>query len=488
MDCFSDHTGSGLKQSALHNRNVIVLWRYRYMQRNQRKQKQKKNGLISVFVKGDIFSKLSFVIWGLSNMVRGQIVKGLLFLAIEASYLLYMIQNGFGFLANVITLGTKEQEMVLNAELGIYEVVQGDNSMLILLYAVTTLVITCAVLALGYASIRSGEHARQLKLAGKNVPGFVDEVKMLFNSRIHGLFLALPAVGIIVFTVMPLIYMILIAFTNYDGQHQPPGNLFTWVGLENFKQLLSTADALSATFWPILRWTILWGFVATFSCYFGGMFLAMLINSKGIKGKKVWRTIFVLTTAIPAFISLLVVSTMLGERGIVNILLQQWGFTTQALPFLTNEIWAKCSIIIVNLWIGIPITMLMTTGILMNIPAELYESARIDGANAFVSFVKITFPYMWFITTPYLISNLIGNFNNFNVIYFLTGGGPLTLDYYKGAGKTDLLVTWLYKLTVDSKDYNLAATIGIIVFFISATTSLIAYSRSKALKNEEGFQ
>jgi arabinogalactan oligomer/maltooligosaccharide transport system permease protein len=192
--------------------------------------------------------------------------------------------------------------------------------------------------------------------------------------------------------------------------------------------------------------------------------------------------------AIPAFISLRVVATMLGERGIFNVLLQQWGFTSTALPFLSNATWARVSVIVVNFWIGVPVTMLMVSGILMNIPGELYESAKIDGAGPVTAFLKITFPYMWFVTTPYLISNLIGNFNNFNVIYFLTAGEPHTLDYYKGAGKTDLLVTWLYKLTKDSNDYNLAATIGIIIFVISATFTLISFSRSNAIKNEEGFQ
>lgn len=452
------------------------------------KAKEGKYSTFSIFLKGDIFSKLSFVIWGLSNIVRGQVIKGLSFLVMEVLYIWYMIPYGIESLVSMTTLGTREQEMVLNAEKGIYEVIQGDNSMLILLYGVITLVLTAAALAVGYVSIRSGELARRLKIENKKVPGIVDEIKSLFDTNIHRLFLALPAVGILVFTVMPLIYMILMAFTSYDGAHQPPGNLFDWVGLQNFQSLFASADTLSATFWPVLGWTIVWGFAATFTCYFGGMFLAMLINSKGIYGKKVWRTIFVITMAIPVFISLLVVSTMLGEKGIINVLLQQWGFTTQALPFLTKGTWAKCTIIVVNMWVGIPITMLMTTGILMNIPAELYESAKIDGANPFVQFTKITFPYMWFITTPYLISNLIANFNNFGVIYFLNDGGPLTLDYYKGAGKTDLLVTWLYKLTKDNGDYNLAATIGIVIFIISATVSWISYSRSKALKNEEGFQ
>lgn len=457
------------------------------IKKKNKEPKEKRAGLISIFLKGDIFTKLSFIICGLSNIVRGQVVKGLMYLAIEVAYIIYMVTNGITYLADLTTLGTEQQGMVFNEATGIFEMSQGDNSMLILLYGVVTAVLTMAFVCIWLASIFSGESARKLKTEGKAVPGIWGDMKALFNHNIHKLLLAIPVTGLVVFTVMPLIYMILMAFTNYDSNHQPPGNLFTWVGLENFETLISSSEKLSATFWPVFGWTLIWGVIATFSCYFGGLFLAILINSKGIRAKKVWRTIFVITMAVPSFISLLVVSTMLGESGIINVLLQQWGFTTEALPFLTNATWARCTVIVVNMWVGIPVTMLMTSGILMNIPAELYESATIDGASPFMAFRKITFPYIWFVTTPYLISNLIGNFNNFGVIYFLTGGSPSTLDYYQ-AGKTDLLVTWLYKLTRDSKDFNLAATVGIIIFVISATFTLISYSRSKALTNEEGFQ
>lgn len=448
----------------------------------------KKLGLGKAFKEGDLWSKLSFVFWGLSNIVRGQIVKGLLYFIIEVSYIYYMITSGADNLKNLITLGENLQGMVFDESIGIYIISQGDNSMLFLLYGVATFVVTFLFIAIGISSVLSGEEARSIKAEGKAVPGLFDDIKALFDKKIHRLFLAIPVVGILVFTITPLIYMILMAFTNYDSNHQPPGNLFDWVGFQTFKGVLSFNSNISGTFWPVLAWTIVWGFIATFSCYFLGMFLAMLINSDGIRFKKVWRTIFLLTMAIPAFISLLVVSTMIGRNGIVNVLLQQWGFTKEPLPFLTNGIWAKCTVIVVNLWIGIPSTMIMVTGILMNVPKELYESARIDGAGPVMIFRKITFPYMLFITTPYLITNLIGNFNNFGVIYFLTGGGPSTLDYYKGAGKTDLLVTWLYKLTKDSNDFNYAAALGIIIFMISATISLVTYSRSNAIKDEEGFQ
>ena len=443
---------------------------------------------LTIFKEGDVFTKLSFLVWGLSNMVRGQIVKGAIYLAMEVAFLYYMITSGLTNLANLATLGIHEQGMVFDETQGIYVVQQGDNSMLMLLYGVVAIVVVAMAIVVWMTSVYSGEDARQRKISGRKVYGITDDITSLFDTHIVRLFLCLPLIGILVFTVTPLIYMILMAFTNYDANHQPPGHLFTWVGLENFRAIMDASGQLGATFLPILAWTLIWAVCACFSCYFGGMFLAILINSKRIKLKKVWRTVFVLAMAIPSFISLLVINTMLGRNGIINVLLQNWGFTTEALPFLTDATWARCTVIVVNLWIGIPATMLMTSGILMNIPAEQYESAAIDGANPFQQFVKITFPYMLQVTTPYLITNFIGNINNFGVIYFLTGGGPNTLEYYKGAGKTDLLVTWLYKLTNESNDYNLAATIGILIFIISAVFSMITYARAGISKNEEALQ
>lgn len=448
----------------------------------------KKRNFITTFTKGDIFSKLSYVICGAANIRHGQVVKGLLFLAAQIAYIVFMAVKGAGLFRGLATLGDNLQGMNFNEELGIYEMTQGDNSMLILLSGVAAIVVTLAFVALWLFSISSGENARATASAGRHVRTFREDIRSLAFDNVHFTLLSLPVIGLTIFTVMPLIYMVLMAFTNYDQDHQPPGSLFDWVGLKNFFTLLSSSDRLSSTFWPVLGWTLIWGVCATFTCYFGGMVLAMIINSKGIRFKKFWRTLFVVVMAVPGFISLRVVATMLGERGIFNVLLQQWGLTEKALPFLTNVTWARVSVILVNFWIGVPVTMLMVSGILMNIPAELYESARLDGAGPFTMFRKITFPYMWFVTTPYLISNLISNFNNFNTIYFLTGGEPHTLEYYKGAGKTDLLVTWLYKLTKDSNDYNLAATIGIIIFVISAVFTLISFSRSGAIKNEEGFQ
>ena len=149
---------------------------------------------------------------------------------------------------------------------------------------------------------------------------------------------------------------------------------------------------------------------------------------------------------------------------------------------------ARLMVIVVNLWVGIPYTMLISTGILMNIPQDLYESAKIDGATGFRQFRKITLPYMLFVTGPYLLTSFTANINNFNVIYLLTAGGPKTMEYQGGAGGTDLLITWLYTLTVTNNDYKIAAVIGILVFLVVAIISLIVYNLSPAMKNEEHFQ
>ena len=193
-----------------------------------------------------------------------------------------------------------------------------------------------------------------------------------------------------------------------------------------------------------------------------------------------------LSVAIPQFVSLLIIRTMFNQDGVVNLLLKQAGLITESLPFFTNATWARVMVIVINLWVGIPYTMIQATGILQNIPQELYESARVDGAGPVVTFFKITLPYMMFVMTPYLITQFTGNVNNFNVIFLLSGGNPTPVG--STAGKTDLLVTWLYKLTVDQQYYNLGAVIGILTFIVLAIVALVTYRNTTSYKDEEGFQ
>ncbi len=431
---------------------------------------------------------LSCIVMGLGNIFAGQYIKGLMFLLIEAGIIVYMTLGGGAYWLSMLPgLGEKTQGEVWNEELGIYEYTAGDNSQQILLYAVATIVIIVVFLVVWRASVRSGYIGLCTKKSGKKVTSFVDDVKALFDENIHKLLMSPPFITLVVFTMIPLVYMVLMAFTNYSTVENHL-TLFDWVGLENFASLFNSTSTIGKQFGGVLAWTLVWAFFATFLNFFAGTFMALVINRKTTRLKGLWRTVLSFTIAVPQFVSLLIIRTMFKDDGAVNTLLQSIGLlgSGENLPFWTDATWARVTIILINLWVGIPYTVMQVTGILQNIPAEQYEAATIDGANVVQQFIHITLPYMIFVLTPYIITSFTGNINNFNIIYLLSGGGPT----YVGdtAGQTDLLVTWLYKLSVDKMQYNLAAVIGIFTFVVLAIVALVTYRSSGSYKDEEGFK
>ena len=436
------------------------------------------------FKEGDWKTKVSFLIMGFGPLLRKQFLRGIALLAIEAAFIYYMISFGWGYLKDIGTLGTVAR--VMNND-GTYT--YNDNSFFILMYSILTIMIIVAFIAMWRINVRVNRNEEKLIAAGKPLATVKQDLHSLLDSHFDKTLLTLPVLGVFIFTVLPILFMICIAFTDYDANHQPPTNLFSWVGLENFKNLVSFGSSgFGTTFLIVLAWTLIWAFFATFLTYFCGMGVAILINKKGIKFKKLWRTILVMTIAVPQFVSLLYVYKMFANDGLINTYLMKWGWISSAIPFWTNATLAKITIIVVNLWIGIPYTMLIMTGLLMNIPEDLYESARIDGANGFQMFKSITLPYMFFVTGPFLLTQFTGNLNNFNVIYLLTQGGPQSMALSNKAGYTDLMVTWLYKMTVNDTNYRMAAVIGIMVFIVTAVISLVVYGMLPSVRDEEGFQ
>lgn len=430
---------------------------------------------------------LSLVVMGSGCFRFRQFGKGLLYLLSELAFFRFFFGFGWKYLSHFGTLGENTQLKVWNEELQIYQRVPGDNSMLILLFSVLTIAATILFLYLCYLNVKSAGELCLLDAQGKHIPSFREDLRSLLDSRFHTTLLAAPMISLVAFTVLPIVFMVLIAFTNFDSAHQPPGELFTWTGLTNVTDIFLGNQTKTHTFFGIFGWTIVWAILATFTNYILGMLLAILINHKLVRMKKMWRTLFVISIAIPQFVSLLLISRALEPMGAVNIALMKLGLISAPLPFLTDKTLARICVVVINMWIGIPYTMLTFSGVLMNIPADLYESAELDGAGPFRRFTSITLPYMIFVTAPATITTFVGNINNFNVIYLLTGGGPFALDYYQ-AGKTDLLVTWLYKLTVDQHDYALASTIGIFIFMIVSTLSITVYNRTSAVKKEDMFQ
>jgi arabinogalactan oligomer/maltooligosaccharide transport system permease protein len=437
----------------------------------------------ALFKDGSIITKLSFFIMGLYNISKGQVVKGTLFLLTEIGFIIFMMMQGFSALAGLVTLGTKSQGWVMDDSIGIEVLQEGDNSMLMLIYGIATILFIILFVCVYMAQLKSMKQIADFEKKGLSVPTFKDDVKSLLDDRFHLTLLFIPMTGVLVFTVLPLVYMISLAFTSYDHNHLPPKNLFDWVGLANFSNVLT--GRISGTFFPLLGWTLTWAVMATATTFIFGVLLALLINRKGIKGKKIFRTLFVITMAVPQFVSLLVMRNLLHASGPVNVFLENIGMISEPIPFLTDGLIAKISVIGINMWVGIPVTMLVATGILMNLPSDQIEAAKIDGANGFQILKSITFPQILFVMTPSLIQQFVGNINNFNVIYLLTEGGPLNSNYYS-AGETDLLVTWLYKLTIETADYNIAAVIGIFTFVLSAVFSLFVFTRSNSFKGEGG--
>lgn len=449
------------------------------------------------FVDGSIGTKLSHFIFGAGSFYHGQFIKGALFLLVQAAVIALMVicpeVNGtpFGYkaIANLGLGGTPSTTTTV-----------GDDDTLRLLFGLLTIAALVIYVLVWLSNIASSYKADMDRKKGLKPTTFKQDLADLADARFHKLMLTPTLIAAGLFTLLPTIFMICIAFTTYndiDMSEKATGGLFYWNGFHNFVYMFTGQSKLGyeikARFFPVLGWTVLWAIFATVTCYFGGIFLALLINKKGLMGKKVFRTFFVVTMAVPQFISLLAVRNLFNASGPINSMLMNLNWIQEPIKFFGgsagdpgNEWVAKIMVIIVNMWLGIPYTMLMTSGILLNIPTDLYEAARVDGASKSKMFWKITLPYVIFVTTPYLISSFIGNINSFNTIFLLTGGAPEVTGY--SAGGTDLLVTWLYKLTIDTGEYNTGAVIGILTFIITASITLVAYRNSKAYKEEDTFQ
>jgi len=463
----------------------------------------------STFKRGNWAVKLSFFIFGVGNLYYGQIMRGILFLLFELIFIGYMLipSGGLYWLAKGnwfqtgSTIGTEQGRFEYNDFYDTDVWVAGDDSVKVLLYGLLTIIFIVAFVYTWRLQVKQCRICMDITAKGKKIKSGKDDMRSLLDDQFHKTLLSLPLMGIMVFTVLPIIYMVLIAFTSYDAAHDGYSNLFSWVGLHNFNELFNFGKGgLGLAFGEILSWTLMWAFFATFSNYFLGMFVAIMINKKGIKIKKFWRTVLVMTIAIPQFVSLLYVSKLFDSSGIIGELLGQipaiknYLISNNFISLWDSPVVAKILLIVINIWVGIPYIMLMATGILMNIPQDLYESAKIDGASGWQQYSRITLPYMMFVMGPYLLTSFVGNLNNFNVIYLLSGGNPIntTIGTAGGVsvGHTDLLITWLYKMTLNSAEtkYYMASIIGILVFIVVAALSLVVYNVIPSTKNEEDYK
>lgn len=443
--------------------------------------------------KGDAAVKLSLLWMGAGYARRKQYAKAIIMTILEVAIIFFTVNFAMEYVPKFATLGTVEPEKVFNMKTMKNEWNDFDNSFQILLFSLISFVVWFASVIVWMKNVMNVYELQKMAEAGKHIKNFREDLHSYKEEKFHITLLTLPVLGIVVFTFVPILLLILVAFTNYDQNHMPPTSLFTWVGMDNFLSLFG-GGGLTVTFGyafvRVLGWTLVWAFFATLTNYVGGILLSLLLNSKKTRAPRFWRTLFIVTIAVPQFVSLLLVRNFFSNGGIVNTICNSIGLTgflrdiglvsTGYIPFLSAPGWAHVMIILINIWIGVPYQMLISTGVLMNLPADQLESARVDGASKFQIFRKITMPYLLFVTGPALITDFVKNINNFNVIYLLTESVYTTTNQAMAssqAKEVDLLVTWLFRLTQDYYNYKMASVIGIVVFVICSVFTLLAFNR-----------
>jgi arabinogalactan oligomer/maltooligosaccharide transport system permease protein len=411
---------------------------------------------------------------GLGQISNKRIVKGILFAAIEVYVLIIGIPYFLFSFWGLTTLGETPQYFVNG-------MAYGDHSIRLLMNGILAIIILIVFIGIYVANIIDAYKTARAMEEGK-----YSYKKKKFLDKIDGAFpkiVLAPAVIACLFLVaFPLICSFAIAFTNYSSPyHIPPKTLINWVGFDNFKDLF-TMDMWRGTFIPVVIWTVIWGVVCTGLTYSCGLFLAIITNSKLIKFKKLWRSILVLPMAMPGFISLLIFRLAFNGMGPINKLLTNMGF--EKVSWLTDPTIAKVVLIAVNLWLSCAGTMVFMSGILASISPDLYEAASVDGATETQKFRKITLPLVLYSTAPILVMNLAGSFSNFGVIYLLTDGGPANPNY-QYAGSTDILLSWVYKMTMNVNQYSMAASISILIFIFIAIVAIFNLKRTRSFKEED---
>lgn len=432
---------------------------------------------------------LSCIFWGSGQFfIAKKKIRGLLFFAAQVLLLAIELLSGYWF--------NWFAGEIQNFDIGVYggyftkglwglftlgtvPGVGGDHSTLLLINGILTLMALLVFVGIFIWNIRDAYRlGRQLDETGK-----IEAQSSRVQRRKAFPYLVLLPIGIIIALIvfMPIVFSVLTAFTDYDANHMPPAQLVSWVGLKNFFKLFNV-PIWSQTFFSVLGWTVIWAVCATFSTYFLGLFQALILNSRHVKHRGIFQTIYILPWAIPGMISLLVFRNLLnGQFGPLNQFLMDIHLINSRIPFLTDPTIAKLSVILVNLWMGFPQFMVMLLGIMSNQDTNLYEAAEIDGANKMQVFAHIKLPLLTNATAPLIVMNLAGNFNAFGSIYFLTNGGP-TNPSYQFAGDTDILISWIYKLTLDQRMYSMAAVMNILIFAFIAAVSIWNFRRTNAFK------
>ncbi|WP_444683924.1 ABC transporter permease subunit [Alkalicoccus luteus] len=409
------------------------------------------------------------IIPGLGQAYNKRFIKGAALFILFAAFVIAAVDFMSNGLQGLITLG---------------EVPREDDSRVFLSNGIISLILLTFFIAFYALNIQDAlKDAKRIQL-GWQVPNIREGFKNAWDAGFPYLLVG-PGLLLLVFVVIfPLMFMVFLAFTNYNLYNAPPRNLLEWVGFQNFINLFTISEWRN-TFVNVLSWTLIWTFVATTLQIALALFLATIVNDPRIKFKKLIRTVFILPWAVPAFTTIIIFSALFNDNfGAINTGIIQPIFGT-GIPWLTDATWTRIAIIMIQVWLGFPFVYALFTGVLQSISADWYEAADIDGASRIQKFRHITFPHVMFATAPLLIMQYSFNFNNFNIIYLFNQGGPAVRG--QTAGGSDILISWIYGLTFENQQFNMAAAISIILGLLVASFAFFQFRRSRSFKEEGTF-
>ena len=408
---------------------------------------------------------------GLGQILNGQWQKGLMFLLGSLFIYFIAIPYALGF-------GNYQGEGIA----GLINLAQGgkrlDRSILFMIEGIISLVFVFLAALIYIFSFKDVRKVEKKEMAGIRPNNFFETKKMLRTDGFPFLITA-PALLVIIFIVIvPIVTAIMISFTNMDPQNQ---NKFTWIGLNNYITIAKGQGIAGQAFWHIFGWTVVWTLLASTLAIVLGFIFALLVNNERVRGKKFFRTIYLLPWAIPAFITIMFFSIMTSRGGIIPDALNS--LFNVNLDIKNNTFQTRAMLILLQGWLGHSYIFLLTTGVLQAIPKDLYEAASIDGATGFQRTLKITIPLVLFQIAPMLINQYTFNFNNFSIIYLYNQGGPFNPQVYGNlAGSSDILISYIYKLTMESQYQAIGAAVTVFISIILIIISYFGYKNSSAFK------
>lgn len=403
---------------------------------------------------------------GLGQFYNRQYAKGVLFLFFFVAYIL-VFKDLFNMgLWGIVTLGVE---------------VPRDNSIFLLAEGLIALIVIAFGIFFYYLNLRDAYKTGELIGMGQK-PHTIKQSYQALLAEGYPYLISSPAFLLLVFSVIfPILFSVALAFTNYDLYHSAPANLADWVGLETFAKIF-TVDIWRSTFFGVMGWTVVWTLVASTLQVAIGVFLAIVVHQKELRFKKFFRTILVLPWAVPGFVTILIFAGLFNDSfGAVNNVILDF-FRISPIPWLNDANWTRLALLIIQGWLGFPYIFIVTTGTLQSIPADLYEAATIDGASVIQKFKNITLPLVLYSMAPIIITQYTFNFNNFNIIYLFNAGGPAVPG--STAGGTDILVSWIYKLTMQNSQYALAAALTILLSIFVIAIALWQFRRTNSFKEE----